>query len=62
MKKLLLLMNVSKTAHEIVSVLLWFRIIDKTIKTLGFHNKTYMLDLSSLDESFKNTFRTLSSI
>ena len=45
----LLLMNVSKTVRRIVLVLLWFRIIGKTIKTLGFRNNTHLLDLSSLD-------------
>ena len=55
-------MNVSKTAREIVLVWLWFRIIGKTIKILGFRSNTYLLNLSSLDESFKNTFRTLSNI
>ena len=58
----LLLMNVSKTVSGIVLVLLWFCIIGKTIKTLGFHNITHLLDLSSLDMSFRGVFRTLSNI
>ena len=45
----LLLMNVSKTVCGIILVLLWFQIIGKTIKTLGFHNKTHLHDLSSFD-------------
>ena len=42
----LLLMNVSETVCRLVLVLLWFRIIGKTIKTHAFHN-THLLDLSS---------------
>ena len=57
-----LLMNVSKTVCGIVLVLLWFRTIGKTIKTLGFHNNTLLLDQSNLDMSPRGVFRTLSNI
>ena len=57
-----LLMNVSKTVCGIVLVLLWFRTIGKTIKTLGFHNNTHLLDQSNLDMSPRGVFRTLSNI
>ena len=40
----------------------WFGIIGKTIKTLGFHNNMYLLNLSSLDVSSRDAFRTLSNI
>ena len=36
----LMLMNVSSTVFGIVLVFLWFQIIGKRIKTLGFHNNT----------------------
>ena len=55
-------MNVSKTVCRIVLVLLWFRIIGKTIKALGFLNNTHLLDLSSLNVSSKVVLRTLSNI
>ena len=57
----LLLMNVSKTVWGIVLVFPWFQIIGKTIKTLGFHNNTYLIDLSSLCQS-RGVFRILSNI
>ena len=38
-------MTVSKTVCGIILVLLSFRIIGKTIKTLGFQNNTHLLDL-----------------
>ena len=57
----LLLMNVSKIVCGIVLVLPWSRIIDKTIKILGFHNNRYLLDLPSLDVSSRGVFRTLSN-
>ena len=38
-----------KNCAELFLVLLWFRVIGKTIKTFGFYNNTYLLDLSSLD-------------
>ena len=44
-------MNVLETVGTIVLVLLWFRIIGKTIKALGFHNNARLLDLSNLDWS-----------
>ena len=44
----MLLMNVSKTVCGIVLVLTLFRIIGKTIKTLGFHNNIHLLNQSSL--------------
>ena len=48
--------------QRIVLVLLWFRIIGKTIKTLGFYNNTHLLDLSSLNVPSRGVFRTLSNI
>ena len=36
-----------------------FRIIGKTIKTLGLYNNTHLLDQSSLDVSSIGVFRTL---
>ena len=60
----ILFMKISKTVCGIALVLPWFRIIDKTIKTFGFHNKTHLLNLSSLDVSSKGVCRiqTLSNI
>ena len=57
----LLLMNVSKPACRIVLVLLWFCITDKTIKTLGFHNNTHLLDQSSFGVLTRGIFKTLSN-
>ena len=52
-------MNVSKAVCGIVLLLLWFRIIAKTIKMLGFYNNTHLLDQSSLYLSSRGVFRTL---
>ena len=59
----LLLTNVSKTVCGIVLVLLWlFRIIAKTIETLGFYNKTHLLDQPNLDVLSRGLFKTLLNI
>ena len=42
-------MNGSKTVGGILLVLLWFWTIDKTIKTLSFHNNAYLLHQLSID-------------
>ena len=42
-------MNVSKAVGGILSVLLWFWTIGKTIKTLSMHNNAYLLDQLSID-------------
>ena len=55
----LLLMNVSKAVWGIVLVLPWFRIIGKTMKTLGFYNNTHLRDQSSLDVSSRGVFWAL---
>ena len=55
-------MNVSKTVCEIILVLLCFRSIGKTVKTLGIHNNTHLLDQSSVDVLSRRVFRTLSNI
>ena len=48
--------------YEIVSVLLWFPIIGKSINALSFHNNTHLLDQSNLYVSFRGVFRNLSNI
>ena len=48
LSSLVLKIVVNKTVCRIALVLLWFRIIGKTIKILGFHNNTHMLDLPVL--------------
>ena len=58
----LLLMTLSKTVCGIALVLLWFRIIGQTKKTLGFHNNSHLLDVWSLDASSRCLFRKLPNI
>ena len=58
----LLLINVSKTVCGIDLVFLWLRFIGKTIKILGFHNNTHLLDHSNIDMSSRGIFRTLWNI
>ena len=51
--------DVLKLVCGIVLVFLRFRIIGKTIKTLGFHNKTHWLDRPSFPVLSRGVFRTL---
>ena len=55
-------MKVSKLVSGVILVLLRFRIIGKTIKTVGFHNNPHLLDLSNFDVSSRGVFRALSNI
>ena len=48
LSSLVLKIVVNKTVCRIALVLLWFQIIGKTIKILGFHNNTHMLNLPVL--------------
>ena len=48
----------SQIECEELFVLLWFQIIGKTIKTLGFHNNIHLLNLSGLNVSSRGVFRT----
>ena len=43
-------------------LLLWFQIVGKNMKALGFHNNTHLVDLLSLDVSSRCVFRTLSIV
>ena len=51
--------DVLKLVCGIVLVFLRFRIIGKTIKTLGFHNKTHWLDKPSFPALSRGVFITM---
>ena len=55
-------MSQKQCAELFYLVLVWFKINDKSMKTLGFLNNAHLLDLSSPDVWSRGVFRTLSDI